>query len=104
MATVHWSKNISKNIRHLQIRENAIRECVGTKFVKVKHVGGKINLAAIFTKEEKYLSHFIGICDKILSCTFPPEVDSKTDFHFVGSSTGGVELYVRTKVDSRKPK
>ena len=83
MATIHWIKNkTSKNIHHLQIRENEIQESVAKKFVKVKNVDGKINLAEIFTKEDKDLSHFIRIPDKILSRPFPPQVEPKTNTHF----------------------
>ena len=81
MATIHWSKNqTSKNIRHLQIRENAVRESVQDKTVTIKHIDGKTNLADIFTKEDKDLSHFIAIRDVILSRPFPPSVVTNNSF------------------------
>ena len=65
MATVHWSRNkTSKNIRNLQIRKNAVCESVASGSIIIKHVDGKTNLDNIFTKEEKDIGHFIGICDK----------------------------------------
>ena len=52
MACVQWSKNkTNRNIRHIQIRENATREAVKNKQVSVHHVNGKDNPADIFTKE-----------------------------------------------------
>jgi hypothetical protein len=41
-ACVDWSHNLTtKGLRHIQIRENTIRENVENKFVQVKHVEGK---------------------------------------------------------------
>ena len=61
-ACVSWSKNTtSKRIRHMQIRENAIRESVLAQFVTISHCDGKTNLADIFTKEDRDPIHFISI-------------------------------------------
>ena len=71
MACVQWSHNkTSKGIRHIQIRENAVRESVQNGTVLVLHVAGKNNLADIFTKEDKDILHYISIRDALLSA--PP--------------------------------
>ena len=62
MACVSWSKGTtSKRIRHMQIRENAVRESVIAKFITVSHCDGNTNLADLFTKEDKDPLHFISI-------------------------------------------
>ena len=67
-ACVVWSHNLTtKGLRHVQIRENAIRESIEAGFVQVHHVEGAYNLADMFTKEEKSVEHFVTIRDKILS-------------------------------------
>jgi hypothetical protein len=49
---VKWSHNmIKKQIRHMEMRENAVREWVQDAFLKVIHVSGRINPADIFTRD-----------------------------------------------------
>ena len=61
-ACVCWSKSMTtKGLRHFQIRENAIRESVISKIIEIKHIEGKINLADLFTKEDKNAQHFLQI-------------------------------------------
>ena len=65
---VAWSKSTTtKGLRHMQIRENAVRECVQSSFADIQHVEGKTNLADLFTKEDKDDSHFIILRDLLLS-------------------------------------
>jgi hypothetical protein len=67
-ACVQWSRNsTTKGLRHVQIRENAIRESVQNGFVCIKHIAGKVNMSDLFTKEDKDDTHFISICDHLLS-------------------------------------
>ncbi len=67
-ACVCWSKSTTtKGLRHITIRENAIRESVDDKFIWVLHVDGKLNLADLFTKEMKDTSHFITLRDHLVS-------------------------------------
>jgi len=57
---VNWSKKcISKGLRHIQMKENRVRENIASDFVIITHVDGKINLADIFTKEMKDIGHFV---------------------------------------------
>jgi len=61
---VQWSKAATtKGLRHIQMRENRIRENIVSKFVNILHIDGKINLADVFTKEIKDISHFVEIRD-----------------------------------------
>ena len=58
-ACVCWSKSTTtKGLRHITIRENAIRESVDNQFVKILHIAGKSNLADMFTKELKSVTLF----------------------------------------------
>ena len=48
-----WSSgcNISKRLRHFNIREVAVRDDVNSGDIVIKHLPKKCNIAAIFTKE-----------------------------------------------------
>jgi hypothetical protein len=59
-ACINWSKcTTTKGLRHIQMKENRVRENVQSAFVQINHVNGKTNLADVFTKEMKDTSHFI---------------------------------------------
>jgi hypothetical protein len=61
-ACVNWSKQVTtKGLRHIQMRENMVREQNGNKFVSIQHIGGKVNIADIFTKEMRDTSHFVAL-------------------------------------------
>jgi dUTPase len=67
-ACVNWSRNMTtKGLRHIQMRENAVRESYQSGFLVVKHVPGKRNLSDMFTKEDKDTSHFLEIRDVVMS-------------------------------------
>lgn len=67
-ACVCWSKSTTtKGLRHIQMRENAIREGVESDFITVQHIEGKVNLADMFTKEDKDTNHFISVRDLIMT-------------------------------------
>ena len=71
-ACVQWCHNkTNRNIRHVQIRENATREAVQNKQVNIQHISGKLNPADIFTNEQKDASHFLQLRDIILAKPFP---------------------------------
>jgi hypothetical protein len=56
---VKWSHNMTtKQIHHIEMRENAVCEWVQDAFLKVLHVLGRINPADIFTKELRDGAHF----------------------------------------------
>ena len=67
-ACVQWAVNLtSKGLRHIQMRENAVRESVQNKFVTIKHIKGQVNLSDLFTKEDKDVGHFIAIRNLLVS-------------------------------------
>ena len=56
----------TKGLRYIQIRENAVREAVQQNIIDVKHITGKVNIADLFTKEDRDTQHFTFIRDIIL--------------------------------------
>jgi hypothetical protein len=70
-ACINWSKKCTtKGLRHIQMKENLVRENITSKFVQVSHVNGKVNLADIFTKEMKDTSHFVELRDLMMCSHF----------------------------------
>ena len=66
-ACVNWSKSCTtKGLRHIQMKENHVRENVARQFVSIQHVGGKVNLADLFTKEMKDTAHFVELRDLMM--------------------------------------
>jgi hypothetical protein len=66
-ACVDWSKlTTTKGLRHIQMRENLVRENVEKHLVTVAHVGGKVNMADLFTKEMKDTGHFVELHDLMM--------------------------------------
>ena len=50
-AAVNWVNTTTiKNVRHLELRDNAVREWVQNDLIKVPHVAGKCNPSVISTK------------------------------------------------------
>jgi hypothetical protein len=59
-ACVNWSRRCTtKGLRHIQMHENLVRENVENNFVQIEHIGGKVNIADLFTKEMKDTNHFV---------------------------------------------
>ena len=86
-ACVCWSKKTTtKGLHHITVREN-VRESVDSKFISVKHIGSKQNLADIFTKEFKNISLFLTLRDMITSIA--PLVKNHN------RSKGGIVRYMR---------
>jgi len=66
-ACINWSKSCTmKGLRHIQMKENRVRENMQNHFVKICHVDGKTNLADIFTKEMRDTAHFVELKDLML--------------------------------------
>ena len=67
-ACVQWSRNMTtKGLRHVQIRENAVRESVIAENVNIQHIAGEINLSDLFTKEDRDQRHFLTLRDVIMT-------------------------------------
>jgi hypothetical protein len=70
-ACVQWSKKATtKGLRHIQMRENRVRENIASRFISVCHIDGRINIADIFTKEMKDASHFVELRNLIMCPRF----------------------------------
>ena len=66
-ACVNWSKSCTtKGLRHIQMKENHVRENMQNRFIQVCLVDGKTNLADLFTKEMRHASHFVELRDLML--------------------------------------
>ena len=66
-AAVQWAASVtSKGIKHLNLRENVVRECHQSKDVDVEHFPGIINPSDIFTKEMKDNTYFRNIRDSMM--------------------------------------
>ena len=66
-ACVAWSHSMStKGLRHIQIRENAVRERVQAGYIEVKHIGGDLNTSDLFTKEDKDVQHYLTMVHHIM--------------------------------------
>jgi hypothetical protein len=71
-ACIIWSRSMTtKGLRHVQIRENAVRESQQKGFITTKHCQGKYNLSDMFTKEDKDTKHFCEIRDHIMADKLP---------------------------------
>ncbi|KAL7459292.1 hypothetical protein ACHAWC_010958 [Mediolabrus comicus] len=58
-ACVAWSASVTnKGTKHLNLRENRVREAHLFQEVNVRHIPGQINPSDLFTKEIKDASHF----------------------------------------------
>ena len=67
-ACVRWSYNMtSKAARHIELRENSVREWIQSKLLSVKHVSGKLNPSDIVTKGMRDGMHFRRLWDSFLS-------------------------------------
>ena len=71
MACVQWSRNkTTRTIRHIQLRDNAVRENIQRKLIQIHHIPGANNVADIFTKEDRDKNHFVYLREKLLSPPF----------------------------------
>ncbi len=57
----------SKAARHIEHRENSVRERIQSKLLTIKQVADKINPSDIFTKEMRDGTHFRHLCDSFMS-------------------------------------
>ena len=67
-AAVKWSRKLTtKGLRHLQMRENSVRELENDKVIQVLHIGGTDNISDMFTKEDKDIQHYLECRDSIMT-------------------------------------
>jgi len=67
------------------MKENWLRENVSSNFVQIQHVTGKVNLADIFIKEMRDISHFVELRDIIMKPRILSSLHSLTLFHLRGA-------------------
>jgi hypothetical protein len=73
-ACIQWSKKATmKGFRHIQMRENRVRENVASNFVSIHHIVGKLNFADIFTKEMRDVAHFVELRDLFMCPRLSPD-------------------------------
>ena len=83
-ACVCWSKSTTtKGLRQITIRENAIRESVDNDFIKVLHIAGKTNIADLFTKEMKDISHFTKLSNLVVTSPHSTEENNVSSIQAV---------------------
>jgi hypothetical protein len=64
---VDWCKTTTTSgMKHICLRENAIRESIVNEEISIHHISGKRNPADIFTKELKDASHFCMLRDSFM--------------------------------------
>ena len=98
-ACVKWAKNMTtKGLQYIQIRENAVRESILKDFIHVKHIAGKINLADLFTKEDKDCAHFLTIRDLLVQDA-PKYIPRASD---TSSVQGGCQPKPSSQVGTRQ--
>ena len=67
MSAVFWAHNMTlKAIRHMEFKENSVREWVQDDIIKIAHVIGQDNVSDIFTKEIRDASHFCRLRDSFM--------------------------------------
>ena len=98
-ACVCWSKNTTtKGLRHVQIRENAVREGVSMGLFNIEHIEGKYNPSDIFTKEDKDISHFLQVRNSVMNDTLGASINETKVMEITPqtdqSTGGGVKLGV----------
>ena len=66
-ACVDWAATMTnKGTKHINLRENKVRESHQDKTSRVRHIPGKINPSDIFTKEMKDAAHFRRLRDSFM--------------------------------------
>ena len=101
-ACVCWTKSTTtKGLRHVQIRENAVRESVATGIVTVNHIEGKKNPSDIFTKEDKDIEHFVNVRNSIMCDEDTVETENKQSNVNITEGTDGQQL--EAQQDTREP-
>ena len=66
-ACVSWSASVTnKGTKHMNLRENSVREAHLLQEVHVQHIPGKINPSDLFTKEIKDASHYRRLRDSMM--------------------------------------
>ena len=67
LGSVDWSKGTStKGMRHMNIRDCAIRDSLQASEIDIRHIDGRVNPSDIFTKEMRDTAHFCTLRDSFM--------------------------------------
>ena len=67
LGSVDWSKGTStKGMRHMNIRDCAIRDSLQASEIDICHIDGRVNPSDIFTKEMRDTAHFCTLRDSFM--------------------------------------
>jgi hypothetical protein len=68
-GSIAWAKSeaITKKMRHVNIREVAVRDSVQDNEITLGHIPGELNASDLFTKEMKHVKHFFDLRDATMS-------------------------------------
>ena len=67
LGSVDWSKGTStKGMRHMNIRDCAIRDSLQASEIDLHHIDGRVNPSDIFTKEMRDTTHFCTLRDSFM--------------------------------------
>ena len=76
--------------QHVQIRQNAVQEAVQSKLVNINHIAGAVNLADLFTKEQKDAKHFILLWNIIMTNMEHTHMNKKNTSNIANNKEEGV--------------
>ena len=66
-ACIDWCKNsTTKGMKYLNMQENFVREWHRNGDLTVTQINGKFNPSKMFTKEDKDVSHYLGLRDLLV--------------------------------------
>ena len=67
-GTIDWSFTgaITKRLRHINMKEVAIRDAIGNNKVKLTHIAGKRNPSDILNKEDRDQQPYMGLRDVLV--------------------------------------
>jgi hypothetical protein len=96
-GAVDWSHNCAnKKMRHLNIRNMAVRDAHPCSEIIISHLPGNLNVADLFTKEHKDHDHFLCLCNFIVLSrgNFPTSGGGVLVPHTGYYSTVGTRTYI----------
>ena len=106
-ACVQWSHSLTtKGVKHINLKENMVREAHQAKRVNVAHIPGVINSSDIFTKEIKDAAHFRRLRDSMMvslsnfqkyAHNVPEHWNDKTSLPYYSIRSSGAPLSQMTK-------
>ena len=93
-GTVDWAKGTStKGMRHINLRDCAVRDSINAKEVDLVHIPGEINPSDIFTKELRDATRFRDLRDSFMMSAEKFRVFTASSSAWISASwTSGINL------------